>query len=151
MYIKVKKLRDEAQLPVFANEDWTNAGMDVYAAEGIWLTAGEVTKVPTGIAIEIRAATGNSSMLTKQFMKLESRSGLASKGIVVVGGVLDLGYRGEVVVLLRNTTKEDYYIAKHDRIAQGIVHEIPFISAIVEADELEDSERGESGFGSSGF
>ena len=78
------------------------------------------------------------------------RSGLSvKKGIDVLAGVVDSGYRGEIMVCLYNTSNEDVEIKRGDRIAQIIFQEVPAISLLLR-EELETSQRGSSGFGSTG-
>ena len=78
------------------------------------------------------------------------RSGLSvKKGIDVLAGVVDSGYRGEIMVCLYNTSNEDVEIKSGDRIAQIIFQEVPVISLLLR-DELETSQRGSNGFGSTG-
>ena len=78
------------------------------------------------------------------------RSGLSvKKGIDVLAGVVDAGYRGEIMVCLYNTSDEDVEINRGDRIAQIIFQEVPLVS-LIESEELETSQRGSNGFGSTG-
>ncbi len=78
------------------------------------------------------------------------RSGLAAKnGIDVFAGVIDSGYRGEIKVCLYNSSQINFEINKGDRIAQIIFHKLPQ-TEMLEVDSLDDSIRGDSGFGSSG-
>jgi dUTP pyrophosphatase len=78
------------------------------------------------------------------------RSGLAvKKGIDVLAGVIDSGYRGEIMVCLYNTSDEDVEIKRGDRIAQIIFQEVPNISLLLR-ETLETSQRGSNGFGSTG-
>ncbi len=78
------------------------------------------------------------------------RSGLSvKKGIDVLAGVVDSGYRGEIMVCLYNTSNEDVEIKRGDRIAQIIFQEVPAISLLLR-EELETSQRGSGGFGSTG-
>ena len=78
------------------------------------------------------------------------RSGLSvKKGIDVLAGVVDSGYRGEIMVCLYNTSNEDVEIKSGDRIAQVIFQEVPVISLLLR-EELETSQRGSHGFGSTG-
>ena len=78
------------------------------------------------------------------------RSGLSvKKGLDVLAGVVDSGYRGEVMVCLYNTSDEDVEIKRGDRIAQIIFQEVPLVS-LIQAEELETSQRGSNGFGSTG-
>ena len=95
---------------------------------------------PTGIAVEF--PEGYVALLW-------DRSGLGSKGIHRLAGVIDSGYRGEWKVVLLNTTKEPFEIKKGDKIIQCIIQKFEPVE-ILEVDELSNSQRGEKGFGSSG-
>jgi dUTP pyrophosphatase len=140
--LAVRRLHPEAILPVRAYEG--DAGLDLHAAEAAELGPGERASVGTGIAVEI--PEGHAGLVLP-------RSGLAARhGIALVNapGLIDAGYRGEVRVLLLNTDREvPFRIAPGDRIAQLLLvaHAAP---PVVEVEELEDSERGDGGFGSSG-
>lgn len=136
--VKIKRLHPEAKIPIHATEH--AAGFDIYAPQGIILKPGETTKVATGIAFEIPLG---------YYVRIEDRSGMAIKGIHKVGGIVDSDYRGEVFIVLHNSTPNEYKIEKHDRIAQGIltpVHQASFL----ESKELSETQRGEGGFHSTG-
>ncbi len=140
--LRVKRLHPDARIPTRANAG--DAGLDLYALEGCMLDAGERAAVRTGIAVEI--PLGQAGLVLP-------RSGLAARhGISLVNapGLIDSGFRGEILVLLLNTDADHgHAIAPGDRIAQLIlcdVHE----PDVIEVSELGDSERGAGGFGSSG-
>jgi dUTP pyrophosphatase len=142
MRLKVRRLHDDALLPVHANEG--DAGLDLHAIESATIGPGERTAIGTGIALEIPA--GYAGLVLP-------RSGLAARhGIALVNapGLIDSGYRGEIRVLLLNTDRrEAFEIEPGDRIAQLLV--TPTAAAEpIEAGELAASARGEDGFGSSG-
>lgn len=117
-----------------------DAGHDIRASEDLTISAGETKVCPTGVKI---------AMPRDMVCILKERSGLASNGICLGGGVIDSSYRGEVKVVLRNTTDKEFNIKKGDRIAQAIFLSIPSIN-FVKSDSLPESKRGEKGFGSSG-
>jgi dUTP diphosphatase len=140
--LRVKRLHPDARIPTRANPG--DAGLDLYALEGCMLDAGTRAAVRTGIAVEI--PVGQAGLVLP-------RSGLAAKhGISLVNapGLIDSGYRGEVVVLLLNTDEEHAHaIAPGDRIAQLVlcdVHE----PDVIEVLQLGDSDRGAGGLGSTG-
>ena len=142
MELKVQLLNDAATLPTRANAG--DAGLDLYAAESAHIGPGERWQVATGIAVEI--PEGHAGLVLP-------RSGLAKRhGISLVNapGLIDSGYRGEVkVLLLNNDPAEIFRIEPGDRIAQLLV--TPFAQAEpVQAETLNETERGEGGFGSSG-
>ncbi len=121
------------------------AGLDLRAAVAaeLVLQAGERTAVPTGLVIELPA--GHEG-------QVRPRSGLALRhGLTVANapGTIDADYRGEVKVLLVNLGAEPVTIRRGERIAQLVVAPVSRV-AVVEADELADSERGAGGFGSTG-
>lgn len=130
-------------LPVYAHPG--DAGADLVAAEDVVLAPGERATVPTGLKIALPA--GYVGFVVP-------RSGLAAKhGITIVNspGTVDAGYRGEIRVTVLNTDAHDSYaIAAGDRIAQLIVLALPTVR-LVEVERLPGSERGEGGFGSTGY
>lgn len=134
-----KRLRPDARLPARANPG--DAGYDLAAVEGVAVPARGKAVVPTGIAVAIPGDT---------YARVAPRSGLAAKNSIHVGGgVVDSGYRGEVKVVLFNLSDTEFAVAPGDRIAQLIVTRIA-TPDVVEVDDLPQSVRGESGFGSSG-
>ena len=140
--LKVRRLDDAATLPTRAYSG--DAGLDLYAAEPASIAPGERTAVRTGIAVEI--CPGQAGLVLP-------RSGLAARhGIALVNapGLIDSGYRGEIVVLLLNTDRSvEFTIAPGDRIAQLVLVQVE-TPEVEEVQELELSARAEGGFGSSG-
>ncbi len=139
----IEVLIASGQVPVYAHPG--DAGADLYAAEAVRLAPGQRATVGTGVSIAL--PDGYAAFVVP-------RSGLASKhGITIVNspGTVDAGYRGEIRVTLLNTdSSEDYSVAVGDRIAQIIVQ--PVVRAkFVQVERLPGSERGESGFGSTGY
>ena len=120
-----------------------DAGLDLSACERVVLGPGERALVPTGLAVAI--PEGHAGFV-------QPRSGLASKhGISIVNtpGLVDSGYRGELLINLLNTDPHEAFTVEPGmRIAQLVVLEIPQVE-LVEVDELPESERGVRGFGSS--
>ncbi len=141
MKVNVKKLHENAKLPVYGSEH--AAGADLYALEDDTVQAGETVFVHTGIAIELPAGTVGL---------IYARSGLACKqGLAPANkvGVIDCDYRGEIVVALHNHGTETRHVAAGDRIAQLVV--APYYTAeFEEADALSETVRGVGGFGSTG-
>ncbi len=139
MMLKVKRLNENAKLPERKHEE--DAGLDLYSCEEVEILPNEIKTISTGIAIEIPKG---------YFGLIKDRSGLATKGLHVLAGVIDSNYRGEVKVVLINLSKEKIKIEKNSRIAQLII--IPYLKVnIQEVEELSQTERGEKGFGSSGL
>ena len=135
--IFVKRVSPGARVPTRAHQ--TDAGLDLYAAEGAAVAPGTVTLVPTGIAVAI----------PEGFVGLVwPRSGLACKGgVSVEAGVIDAGYRGEVKVALSVVGEDPHLIQPGDKIAQLLVQPVSTCEPI-QVDELPDADRGERGFGS---
>ena len=137
--ISCKKLSDDATLPTRAYE--YDAGWDLYASERHHIMPSHRRLVKTAISVAI--PEGYVGLIWP-------RSGLAVKnGVDVFAGVIDSGYRGEIGVCLYNSSWTQLEINKGDRIAQILFQEIPQ-TAMVEVGDLDDSKRGEGGFGSSG-
>ena len=144
MELKIKKLRENARIPQRATNG--SAGMDLYAciAESVTLAPGQLTVIPTGIAIELPDNTCAAF--------LYARSGLGvTHGICLSNGVgvIDSDYRGEVCVGLCNVSDKPYVIEPFERVAQMVIAPV-LTPDITEVDELSDTARGEGGFGSSG-
>lgn len=137
--LKIKRLSDGATVPSFAHDG--DAGLDLHASEDILIAPKERKAVPLGLAFEI--PKGYAGLIW-------DRSGLALKeGLTTLAGVVDAGYRGEVKVILYNTTDQYYQISRRDRIAQMLIQKVeqPKIEAV---SMLDETQRGEGGFGSSG-
>jgi dUTP pyrophosphatase len=139
--LPIRRLRPDAQVPTRAYEH--DAGIDLAACERVELGPGERALVPTGLAVAIPSGYAGY---------VQPRSGLATKhGISIVNtpGLVDSGYRGELLVNLLNTDpRESFVVEPGMRIAQLVVLQVPDV-APVEVDVLPGSERGERGFGSS--
>ncbi len=139
MILKIKKLNKDAKLPEYAHND--DAGMDVFAVGGVNTPRGARVKVPTGIALEI--PEGYVGLVW-------DKSGIAiNYGLKTLGGVIDSGYRGEIVIGVVNLSDEDYEIKAGDKVAQILIQKVEQ-PQIQEVTELSDSHRGENGFGSTG-
>ena len=139
MVVHYKYLTESAKVPHKANR--TDAGYDLYSDEDSWVFARQRQVVKTGISIQM---PDNLAGL------IWPRSGLSVKqGIDVLAGVVDAGYRGEIMVCLYNTSDDDVEIKRGDRIAQMIFQEVPVISLLLR-EELATSQRGSNGFGSTG-
>ena len=138
---KVKRLHPNAMLPTRAHDH--DAGWDLHALEHDRLQPGETRMIRTGIAIAVPVG---------QVGDVRSRSGLASRNITVTNspGTIDPGYTGEVKVLLSNRTARHFTINPGDRIAQ-LVFTYTNTQPLQVVDELDASERGEAGFGSTGI
>ncbi|MDR7230747.1 dUTP pyrophosphatase [Caulobacter sp. BE264] len=145
--IRFKRWEGNSDLPVPAYATAGAAGFDLRAAvpedEPIVLKPGARCMAPTGFSVAIPDSYE---------MQLRPRSGLAFKnGVTVVNapGTVDSDYRGQVCVLLINLGEEDFIIRRGDRIAQGVIAAAPQWP-MVEVDDLDVTERGVGGFGSTG-
>lgn len=144
--LKVKRLHPDAKLPTKAHA--SDAAFDLYlCGDNSWQTGRGVYILHTGIAVEIPEG---------YYGQIAGRSSLGKQGYVVLGGVIDSSYRGEVCVMLArmnepasSSTFPSLVFSPGDRIAQLLVLPVPQVE-VVEVDELSSSERGTGGFGSTG-
>ena len=139
--LPIQRLRPDAVVPARAYNG--DAGLDLSSCERVDLAPGERALVPTGLAVAIPEGYAGF---------VQPRSGLAAKhGISIVNtpGLVDSGYRGELLVNLVNTDKSEPFVVEAGmRIAQLVILRVPELE-LVEVDELPESERGVRGFGSS--
>jgi len=138
--LEIQLLSDKGTLPSKANR--FDAGFDLYASENVLIHPRERLLISTDIAMAI--PNGHVGLIWP-------RSGLAvKKGVDVFAGVIDSGYRGEVKVCLYNSDSEVLEVKEGDRIAQLLIQKAEnyFIKKV---ESLDDSERGNKGFGSSGI
>lgn len=141
-YRKLRVMMDEdaGYVPAYAHEG--DAGLDLRAVEAVTIPSGKSAMVRTGLHVEIPAGCVGMEF---------PRSGLGSKGITLRNavGVIDSGYRGEVLAALWNTTEKPFEVHKGDRVCQMVV--MPYCPCTIEeAEELSESERGTDGYGSTG-
>jgi dUTP pyrophosphatase len=142
--VHVKRLANGEGLPLPAYETRGSAGMDLRAAETIVLKPGARFLMPTGFAIAL--PDGYEA-------QVRPRSGLAVRhGVTVLNapGTIDCDYRGEIKIPLINHGDTDFSISRGDRVAQMLVAPVSR-AQWVESGDLEATERGDGGFGSSGF
>ena len=164
MKIKAKRLSDTAKLPTYGSEkasccdlycdlrvdkciDLNPANVDFKHMEysgdcfdRVHIAPHETIKLPTGWAFQPESG---------YMLQILQRSGLASKGLIPLGGILDEDYTGEVIVIMLNTTDKYLSINNGDRIAQMAIR--PYYQGeFEEVDELDETERGDGGFGSTG-
>ena len=142
MKLRIQILDKTIAYPEYAHEG--DAGLDLRSTIDTVLKPFERKLIPTGIKIEIPRGYAGF---------VQPRSGLAIKnGISLVNtpGLIDSNYRGEIKAILINLdSREDFYIKKNDRICQLVIIKVQE-AEIVFAEELENTDRGENGFGSSG-
>jgi dUTP pyrophosphatase len=141
MTLKFKRIHPDAVLPAYAHP--SDAGMDVRSVEELAIAPGKRALVRTGLVM----------MLPQLYeAQVRPRSGLALKhGITVLNtpGTIDSGYRGEVGVVLINLGQEEFKVAKGDKIAQLVIAPVTQ-PEIAEAFDVDETDRGEGGFGSTG-
>ena len=141
--ISVKRLAHAGDLPLPSYETSGSAGMDVRAAENMVIAPGHRGLVGTGLAFAIPQGYE---------IQVRPRSGLAlKKGIGVPNspGTIDSDYRGELKIILLNHGEEDFIIKRGDRIAQIVVAPVQR-GVLVEVADLDETQRGSGGFGSTG-
>ena len=141
--LRVQRLDKELPLPEYAYPG--DAGLDLAAVEDVTIAPGERAVLPTGIALAIPEGYAGF---------VQPRSGLALKqGLTIVNtpGLIDSHYRGEVKITALNTDKHEVIeIKRGQRVAQLVIQQVPHVE-IVECEELDVTERGTGGFGSSGL
>jgi len=139
--VKIKRLSELAVVPVYQTE--LAAGFDFHSTENVQIMPAETKVISTGLAFSIPEDTE---------LQIRPRSGLSAKtGIRVANspGTVDADYSGEVKIILHNTGTIPFSIEVGDRIAQGVL--VPVLRAIFEeVQELYQTGRGSSGFGSTG-
>ncbi|MBR2889816.1 MAG: dUTP diphosphatase [Oscillospiraceae bacterium] len=141
--IRIKKLHPLATVPTYGSPE--AAGADLYACleAPVTVGAGETVFVPTGLAMEV--PKGCAGLIYAR-SSLGTKRGLAPANKV---GVIDSDYRGQVMVALHNHGKAEQVIAGGERIAQLLITPV-YTPGFVEAEELDDTQRGTGGFGSTG-
>ena len=140
--VRIVRLNKNLPVPEYARPG--DAGLDLLASEPYWVAPGARRLISTGVAIAL--PDGYVGLV-------HPRSGLAAKhGITVLNapGTIDSGYRGEIKVILLNTSDQPFEINVGDRIAQLVIQE--FVTAeLIECDSLDETDRGTAGFGSTGI
>ncbi len=139
MKLKIKKLDPNAKLPEYAKVG--DAGMDLFALEDTVARPMEVVRVRTGIAMEIPAGYVGLCW---------DKSGISiNHKIKLLGGVIDAGFRGEIIMGLINLGTEPYTFEKGHKVMQLLIQKVEQLE-IIEAEQLSETERGVGGFGSTG-
>jgi dUTP pyrophosphatase len=140
MKLCVKKISPGAKLPVYQHPG--DAGMDLFAAEEVKLEAGEVKAVPTGIKMAI--PEGYVGLIW-------DKSGISLQGVHRLAGVVDSGYRGEVKVVMANLGRETHVFKQGQKVAQMLIQSVQAVEIVDSGEgELDETTRGEGGFGSTG-
>lgn len=139
MYYKIINKNEPAFSPLRKDGD---ADYDLFSSGSVLIKAGEIGKINTNIAIEFPDGWEG---------KIEGRSGLAGKGIAVLGGVIDNSYTGPIIIIITNLSRNNILFNSGDRVAQLKIRPISpnFIFEETEND-LKKTDRGDKGFGSTG-
>ena len=165
--LRVKLLEAGARAPQVAHPG-EDLGYDLFALEGALLTPRSTVKVRTGISVEVADAAHALGLtdsgvvvnlladdvdwiaaVTSTATGWTLRSSMAARGLATTAGVIDAGYRGEILVLMTNLGEAAVELKAGEKIAQMIP--VPILTGeVVEVESLEDSARAEKGFGSSG-
>ena len=149
MKLNIKLLNKDGKIPTYGSS--YAAGLDLYASDNYKISPNSRLCVNTSIALSWEKNNELDENPEDFYLRIAPRSGLSFKnGIDVMAGVIDYDYRGEIKVILLNTSNEDFQIFKGDRIAQAILTRIIRFTNIAICDNLDDTKRGENGFGSTG-
>lgn len=142
MTLGIKRIHPDAVMPAYAH--LSDAGMDVQSVEELVILPGKRALVHTGLVLQLPSAFE---------AQVRPRSGLAIKhGITVLNapGTIDSGYRGEVCVILINLGDESFQVKKGDKIAQLVIASV-IQPVLKEIDVVDETDRGNGGFGSTGI
>ena len=140
----VKLLDPDARTPVVAHPG-EDLGYDLFSLEAAVLAPRSTVRVRTGIAVEARHPVTGAPL----GLLVRDRSSMAARGVATTAGVIDAGYRGEILILMTNLGEAAIELKAGEKIAQMIP--VPVLTGPVEiVESLEDSARAEKGFGSSG-
>lgn len=142
--LRVKILEPGAKAPVVAHPG-EDLGYDVFALEDVTIDPRETVRVRTGIAVEARHPETGSPL----GLLVRDRSSMAVRGLATTAGVVDAGYRGEILIVMTNLGAVTTEVRAGEKIAQMIP--VPVLTGSVElVESLEESLRAAKGFGSSG-
>jgi dUTP pyrophosphatase len=133
------RIHEDAKLPFYNHKG--DAGLDLFSCVDCVLEVREIKSVPTGIKVAI--PQGYVGLVW-------DKSGISLRGIHRLAGVIDSGYRGEVQVVMVNLGNEPFSISTGMKIAQFLIQPVEEVK-IVETDDLDETSRGEMGFGSTGL
>lgn len=139
--VKFVRTNPHAKMPSFAHDG--DSGFDLYTVGRYILAANERRVLKVGLRVELPP---------RHEMQIRPRSGISLKtDLTVLLGTVDSGYRGEIGVIVHNTSKGEYVIEEGERIAQGVVVKLPeIVLEEVEKCQLSETSRGTGGFGSTG-
>ncbi|MEK7219267.1 MAG: dUTP diphosphatase [Patescibacteria group bacterium] len=139
MKIKVKKLHKDAKLPTHGHPG--DAGMDFYAIETVVFPPKKQERVHTGVAVEI--PEGHVGLIW------DKTSVAFNVGLKVMGGVIDAGYRGEIIMSMLNTLDKEVVLEKGHKVAQMVIQKFEHCE-IIEVEEISQTVRGAGREGSTG-
>ena len=149
MNIKVKKVHDNAVLPVFAHS--TDTGFDLFTVEDTAVNANEKAIVRTGLIFDLPYGWG---------IQVRNKSGITTKGvpnllgdnadITVYIGTVDSAYRGEVGIMIKNETNDKIVIPSGIKLAQGVLEKV-YQCTFEEVNDVSETDRGTGGYGSTGI
>ena len=142
--LRVKLLDPGARAPVVAHPG-EDLGYDIFALEAIRLAPRQTARVRTGIAVEARHPETGAPL----GLLVRDRSSMAARGLATTGGVIDSGYRGEILVVMTNLGDAPVELSAGEKVAQMVPVEV-LTGPVMEVESLEESARAEKGFGSSG-
>ena len=141
--VKVKKLHPEAIIPSYAHQG--DSGFDLHALEETVLRPNETKLVRTGLVFEIPEGME---------IQIRPKSGVSLKTPILIKntpGTIDSSYRGEVKIIVHNMSDGLLTIMKNNKIAQGVLCEVPRARFVVDREPLSETTRGDGGFGSTGI
>ena len=146
--MNVKRLNEEAVIPKFAHD--TDSGFDLFTSEDLVLEGNKKGVAKTGLIFEIPKGWG---------IQVKNKSGITLKGapttsgvnadVTIYEGTIDMDYRGELMIMIKNEENHQITIPKHTKLAQGVLRKV-YHCEFIEADKVNETVRGEGGFGSTG-
>jgi len=138
MELRVKRIHKDAKLPSYGHVG--DAGLDLFSVMDCVLKGGEARAISTGIQVAV--PDGYVGLIW-------DKSGISLRNIHRLAGVVDSGYRGEVKVVMTNLSTEAFSVEKGMKIAQMLIQPVAKVK-IVDSEDLDETSRGENGFGSTG-
>lgn len=130
------KIIDYGYSKMLSRAHYNDSGADCFAKEDVCIPAHSVKAIPTGVGVILPDGYD---------IVVHCKSGLSSKGIWAANALVDAGYTGEIHAILYNTTNEDYYFKRGDKIGQFVVRPVTYVDFVT---SFETEERGTNAFGS---